>query len=238
MVLWYRGDLAKHITTVQQGKTHIWLKISQTIGTCDKNIYLCAAYTPPSESPYFNEEFFNTLHTEIVHFQAQGNVMVCGDLNARTGIENDSIDPKGIKHVFGQAPLHLSPTQMWRNNPDKLINKNGRELVHLWRALGLYILNGRIVGDSLGRFTYSSTLGSSVVDYAITDMDLSSISAFTVRQQTPLSDHNQMNVFLKKICKYEKKLKNSPVSCIILINHTDGLQTVKINISKQSVQMS
>lgn len=197
IIVWYRGDLAKHITTVQQGRTHIWLKISKSIGICDKNIYLCAAYTPPSESPYFTEEFFNTLHTEIVHFQAQGNVMVCGDFNARTGKENDCIESKGNNHVFGQTPLHLTPTQIKRNNSDKIVNKNGRELVHLCQALGLYILNGRMRGDSLGRFTYSSALGSSVVDYAITDMDPSSISAFTVRQQTLLSDHNQINVFLK-----------------------------------------
>ena len=49
--------------------------------------------------------------------------------------------------------------------------------------------------DFLERFTFSSTLGSSVVDYAITDMDPSTISAFTVRQQSLLSDHNQINVF-------------------------------------------
>ncbi len=69
--------------------------------------------------------------------------------------------------------------------------------MHLCRALGLYILNGRIKGDSLGRFTCCSSLGSSVVDYAISDMDPSSFNAFAVRQQTPLSDHNQINVFLK-----------------------------------------
>ena len=42
-----------------------------------------------------------------------------------------------------------------------------------------------------------SNLGTSVVDYAITDMDPSSISAFTVRPQTPLTDHCQINVYLK-----------------------------------------
>ena len=59
------------------------------------------------------------------------------------------------------------------------------------------MLNGRIRGDSLERFMYCSVLGATVVDYATTDVDPSSINAYTVRQQTPLSDHNLINVYLK-----------------------------------------
>ena len=54
------------------------------------------------------------------------------------------------------------------------------------------MLNGRI-----RRFTFTSALGKSVVDYVITDMDPSYFSAFTVRRQAPFSDHNQINIFLK-----------------------------------------
>lgn len=152
---------------------------------------------PPTESPYFEEDIFETLHREINHFQAQGNVLLCGDLNARTGCEPDSIDPQGSSHVFGQTPLYVTPTIINQNDLDCEINKSGREVMHLCQALGLYIVNERLRGDSLGRFTYSSALGSSVVDYAITDIDPCTISAFTVRQQSPLSDHSQINVYLK-----------------------------------------
>ena len=44
---------------------------------------------------------------------------------------------------------------------------------------------------------FSSALGNSVVDYAITDMDPSYFSAFNVRWQTLFSDHNQINIYLK-----------------------------------------
>ena len=71
-------------------------------------IYPCAAYT---ESAYYNEEFFNTLHTEICHFQARGNVLLCGDFNARTGTEPDYRPPrKRSCTVFGNTPLYLTPT--------------------------------------------------------------------------------------------------------------------------------
>ena len=91
------------------------------------------------------------------------------------------MDPQDNNHVFGQAPMFTTPTITCRKNLDSEINQSGGEVVHLCQALGLYIVNGRFRGDSLGRFTYSSALGSSVVDYAITDTDPSTISAFTVR---------------------------------------------------------
>ena len=107
------------------------------------------------------------------------------------------VDAACKNHIFRQPSLYHTHTISQRNNPDCVVNKTGKELVHLCRSLGLYMLNGRTRGDSLGRFTYCSTLGTSVVDYAITDMDPSSISAFTVRPQTPLTDHCQINVYLK-----------------------------------------
>ncbi len=113
------------------------------------------------------------------------------DLNPITSIQ------KGNEHVFDQNPPSLTKNLPPRNNLDQAVNKTGRELVQLCRASGLYILNGRIRGDSLGSFTCRSGLGASVVDYTITDMDPSSFSAFTVIQQTLLSDHNQTNIYIK-----------------------------------------
>ena len=135
-------------------------------------------------------ELYSPLHTEICHFQAKGKILLCGDFNAQTGSETNCIDHTGDKHIFKQSPLTPSPTAM-RNNPDRLR-----------RVSGLYVFSGRIRGDSLGRFTCCSAFGTSVVDYAISDTDPSSFSAFTVRAQTPLSDHSQINIYLRKHWRY------------------------------------
>ncbi|KAM3835960.1 LOW QUALITY PROTEIN: chondroitin sulfate proteoglycan 4-like [Diretmus argenteus] len=37
------------------------------------------------DSPYYDEDIFPLLHEQICSFQAQGSVLICGDLNARTG---------------------------------------------------------------------------------------------------------------------------------------------------------
>ncbi len=56
-------------------------------------------YIPPSESPYYSEDMFSTLEQETNHFQAQGNVLICGDLNARTGLLPDFTDTQGNKYI-------------------------------------------------------------------------------------------------------------------------------------------
>lgn len=80
----------------------------------DKDVFLCAAYTPPSESPHFNEETFSSPEGEINQSQIQGNVLVCGHLNATTADKPDTIDTHGNKHALDSnnlPPHHIYPTR-------------------------------------------------------------------------------------------------------------------------------
>ncbi len=75
--------------------------------TITKTIYI---YIPPSESPYYSEDTLSTLEEETSHFQAQGNVLICGDLNARTGLQPDFTDTQGSKYINNKLLLTtLSP---------------------------------------------------------------------------------------------------------------------------------
>ena len=87
MLIRYRGGLIQSITFIKTGTFYIWLEIQKEMISTEKNVLLCATYIPPLESPYFNEDSFSILEGEINHFQAQGHVLVCGDLNNRTGQE-------------------------------------------------------------------------------------------------------------------------------------------------------
>ena len=66
----------------------------------EKNVLLCATDIPPLESPYFNEDSFSILEGEINHFQAQGHVLICDDLNARTEQEPDTLSTQVDKHLL------------------------------------------------------------------------------------------------------------------------------------------
>ena len=123
-------------------------------------------------------------------------MLITGDLNARTGEELDFTSTGGDSYITGtNLDFPILPN---RNNYDKNTNRSGKQVLQLCRELGLYIVNGRLRGDSFGRYTYCSNLGSSTVDYAITDLDQTSLRAFTVKEQTPLSDHSQITLYLER----------------------------------------
>ena len=111
----------------------------------EKNVLMCATYIPPQESPYFNEDSFSILEGEINHFQAQVNVLVCGDLNARTGQEPDILSTQWEKHLPGGNSIPSPICPSWHNY-DNITNKNGSQLLQLYRTLGMYIINGRLRG--------------------------------------------------------------------------------------------
>ncbi len=112
-----------------------------------------------------------------------------GDFNSRTGDKLDFIASQGTRFIN----ILFLPTPL-----DRTVNSHGRQLLQLCRGLALYIVNGRLRGDSLGRYTYSSALGNSTVDYTITDLHLSSLRAFTVKPLKPFSDHSQTTLYIKQ----------------------------------------
>ena len=68
--------------------------------------------------------------------------------------------------LTGQTTQPTTLDTLWntKHNYDNITNKDGSQLLQLCRTLGMYIVNGRLRGDSYGRYTYSSSLGSSTVD--------------------------------------------------------------------------
>ncbi|KAL7881129.1 hypothetical protein SRHO_G00033830 [Serrasalmus rhombeus] len=122
------------------------------------------------------------------------------DLNVRTGDQPDFISTQGDHFITGDSinfPLLLPQRKL----------QHGKNLLQLCGSLGLYIVNGRLRGDSFGQLTYSSALGSSMVDYAITDLDQTFLRAFTVKPLTPLSDHSQTTVYLKRTAANDNRQK-------------------------------
>jgi len=198
IIVWFKDHLWHYIQPVKKGKTHIWLKLQKELLCLDEDMYLCATYIPPYESPYYNEDIFPTLQSEIVYFQSLGSVLLMGDLNARTGKEADYITSDGDKYINNSHIYQRKHFTKARQNYDNTINRHGKQVLQLCKSLGLYIVNGRTKGDSLGRFTYCSSLGSSAVDYAITDVDHSKLNYFTVMPQLPLSDHSHTVLSLNR----------------------------------------
>ena len=118
----------------------IWIKIK------GDEIYVGTYYVSPSNSNT-NSDFLNSINDEICKFSNKGIAVIQGDLNARTGTENDYLDityddeddPLG-KEAGGNKPGR-------RNSEDKKLNVRGKELLDVCKLNNFIIANGRKPGD-------------------------------------------------------------------------------------------
>ncbi len=163
ILIWHKGNLKHLIQNFKIENASIWLEVKSVIS--QHNLYLCTLYIPPHDSPYYKEQSFLKLQTDILHFQSRGHILIRGDLNARTGREIDYVNIVNNNHITNDTMFHSSLIITPRNSYDCSVNTNGKQVLNLCKGLGLYIINGSTRGDSLGRFTYYSRLGASVVDY-------------------------------------------------------------------------
>ncbi len=131
--------------------------------------------------------------------------MVCGDLNARTGILSDipnvslNSDPQCISNDLS-FPIWTSESELsHRCSMDVKTNNYGKELLLLCQSSGLRIVNGRYSLDkNVGKFTCYKDNGQSVVDYLLAQENLfNSLVFFEVGQKWPDSDHCPVTFHLK-----------------------------------------
>ena len=137
-------------------------------------------------------------------FKQKGEVIVMGDFNARTGVNEDILKIDKFDNIdlpFINQNNHILP----RNSEDKTVNPRGRELIELCKALQLAILNGRKNGDIFGNFTSYQWNGNSVVDYALSTYNLyDQIENFTIGSFMPwISDHCPVHFKIKIFLKNE-----------------------------------
>ena len=114
-----------------------------------------------------------------------------GDFNARTARLNDFIRYDDDK--YGAESLnsgYITDTNLCRTSHDKISNKDGKLLVDICLANDCRILNGRTIGDLMGRFTSFQPKGCSIVDYMIASKNLmENILFFRVSNANEYSDH-------------------------------------------------
>ena len=135
----------------------------------DKDVLYVCAYVPPEHSPFYTAnglsngiELFENCLTELLLREQDVYVLVCGDLNSRTGSVVPDVYTDGM--VNNNAFLH-NDDNIHRCSQDTVVNNYGRLLLNVCTAFGLYILNGVCNGDTQGHLTYIADSGSSVNDY-------------------------------------------------------------------------
>ena len=160
------------IQLVKDEEGFIWFKLLKLFFKLDNDLFVCATYIPPQNTTLRinnKTDYWENLTNSLIDYNSKGNILITGDLNARTGkcIEEPNI---GDKYLNGLCPIedkiHISS---YRNNCDSKINKYGKKLLQLCEIFNLNIANGKVAGNRLGNFTCFNLEGVSVVDYFICD---------------------------------------------------------------------
>lgn len=149
-----------------------WIKFEKDFFNLQKDVYLCAAYIPPVNSSYYIKhecDILQSIEKDIILYKQSGDILLCGDLNARTSNEADTI--------VGDDSLYLPLSDSYqpdfsigyRRTLDLTLDERGKELLDICIGNQMRIVNGRCIGDFFGKYTCFNTHGQSTVDYLITN---------------------------------------------------------------------
>ncbi len=218
-----KNEIKKYIRKqISSSDDILWIKVDKARLGMKKDLYICNSYLIPEKSSIFtwkDIDVCSLLDQDIARYSKLGNVHLGGDLNSRIGLLEDFISNDNKDRNL-QLPADYSPDCLVpnRRNSDIIINNYGRWLIDTCIASNLCILNGRTIGDLLGRFTCYKTSGQSTVDYHIVNKELIQyIQYFKVLDFTEWSDHCPIASALKventkTHGNLEVKLNKSPAS--------------------------
>ena len=86
-----------------------WLKLSKEFFHLDSDVFICFSYiTTCTFLQQSNEDTLDAIVRDINIYRSKGNILLLGDLNARTGIELDFIHKDDDKHI----PLDIIDSEL------------------------------------------------------------------------------------------------------------------------------
>ena len=202
IALLVRQEYRKGVKLVETSNENvIWVKLDKQFFNVESHLYLGAIYIPPKGSTYVKDKQispFSKLLEEIHQFTAQGNVLIMGDMNARTGILPDFINENGNNHLDLPVNYQTDGVNKIRQSCDDKINEYGKQLIDICKDSQLRIVNGRAPVDMYGQYTSFNKNGCSVVDYSLSDeYMLSNILYFYIHPPNHLSDHSMLSMRIK-----------------------------------------
>ena len=145
---WYKKKIKNSSREFQ------WVKLLKDYFSLDKDLYICFSYISPfSFQSKSDADSLEAIIRDINIFKNDCYIFICGDLNARTGLDPDFIDSDSDKHVPLDPSYIIDSNILQRNSEDTKMDDRGKQVNELCISSRMRILNGRTVGDSFGKFT-------------------------------------------------------------------------------------
>ncbi|GFR60920.1 DNA ligase 1-like protein, partial [Elysia marginata] len=220
-VCFVREEISKGVEEVSwKFEEGMYLKLCKDFFGWEEDLFVLSVYMRPVNSTCADLDVDVSCYDHLVEQMAvvsdRGNVIVAGDLNARTGerqkclIGNESeikesdvfLLPDIVRNdcLFTPENLLHNDCSVLRSNVDKNVNDYGVKLLQLCEASDLIILNGRASGDKgVGAHTYHNSRGASTIDYVLCCRGaLEYVTNFAVETCCEFSDHCPVNFQLKR----------------------------------------
>ena len=86
-----RSACSHVFNVVQDSELCVWVNTRN----CLHNVFIGFTYIPPADPSYCSPDiadYYDTFTDEVIKRLKRGTVIICGDLNARTGIADDYLD--------------------------------------------------------------------------------------------------------------------------------------------------
>ena len=250
LAVYVHNSIARGVSKLPtNGADSILIRLNKEFFNLSKDVVIIFAYCSPQNSSYLVRtqiDPFEDLEDKIRVIEDDTDILVMGDLNARTGVELDFIEHDNDQNIPTPENMYEtdSPINIPRGNMDRAINKYGQSLLELCKTVPLRICNGRKLGDILGSFTCFKYNGQSAVDYCLASPTLlSEIAEFKVHTFLPtFSDHCAISAklrtnFLKKsneACDYEYIQKPTKVKWNKTLEQ-NFIQTLESDVSKNII---
>ena len=205
------------MSNIKEGSDYIICKLRKQFYKQDNDIYLVNVYARPYNTSCSTEQnsgkdIINKVEEVINNLQEEGDVIVCGDFNARIARKSGSV--VNDSDTFLPMPDDYIPdNNIPRQSQDNGTNSHGSHFLNLIINNQLTILNGRTLGDSSGKFTSIQKQGCSVVDYfAVSNSIKYIVNYMKVLDLTEHSDHKPLSLELE--CKPMNINPSEPLSAI------------------------
>ncbi|GFS04871.1 RNA-directed DNA polymerase from mobile element jockey, partial [Elysia marginata] len=189
MVCFVREEISKGVEELSwKFEDGICLKLCKDFFGWEEDLFVLSVYMRPVNSTRADLDVDVSCYDHLVEQMAvvsdRGNVIVAGDLNARTGERQECLigNESEIKEsdvfslpdivrndcLFTPENILHNDCSVLRSSVDKNVNGYGVKLLQLCEASELIILKGRAGGDQgVGAHTYHCSRGASTIDYVL-----------------------------------------------------------------------
>ena len=191
IIVYMKNKFVSRDTQVFQSQDDILcVKIEAHLLGLEYDLFLCLCYVVPENSSrqaMLDSHTYQRLLDFIVSLDSKYenvfHLTVCGDLNSRTSDLPDYVTDDNFSNFDVLPDDYIIDTEILRYSQDKRhVNNNGQMLLDHCKQTGLRIVNWRFSCDQgIGRKTFISSSGSSLVDYVLVTQNLlSNIDYFQV----------------------------------------------------------